>query len=259
VKTTFFMRFKHILALIFFSSIPLLSFAHGISEADKQRMLDGGYLQYVRLGATHMLSGYDHLLFLLGVVFLLVSFKEIAKFVTVFTLGHCITLVFATFFQLSFNYFLIEAAIALSVVYKGFDNIGGFQKHFGMKSPSILAAVFLFGLIHGFGLSTRLQELPLGDDTLSILGRILSFNVEVELAQIAALGVMITLLKTWRKRSSFDAFSKVSNHALLFLGFILFIKQLHGYWHDSHPNNFKFPAAEHRHAHEEMAAEKLKD
>ena len=101
--------------------LPLLAFAHGISEEDKQRMLDGGYLQYVGLGASHMLTGYDHLLFLLGVVFFLSSFKDIVKFVTAFTVGHCITLVFATYFQITWNFWLVDAVIAVSVIYKGFD------------------------------------------------------------------------------------------------------------------------------------------
>ena len=104
--------------------MPLLAFAHGISEADKQRMLDGGYMQYVGLGASHMLTGYDHLLFLLGVVFFLSTFKDIVKFVTVFTVGHCITLVLATYFQITWNFWLIDAIIAVSVIYKGFDNNG---------------------------------------------------------------------------------------------------------------------------------------
>ena len=108
--------------------LPVLVLAHGISEADRQRMLDGGYLQYVWLGATHMLTGYDHLLFLFGVVFFLTTFKDIAKFVTAFTVGHCITLILATFYQITWNYYLIDALIAVSVIYKGFDNNGGFQK-----------------------------------------------------------------------------------------------------------------------------------
>lgn len=112
--------------------IPLVAVAHGISEEDRQRMLDGGYLQYIGLGASHMLTGYDHLLFLFGVVFFLSSFKDVAKFVTVFTIGHCITLIFATYFTITWNYYLIDAIIALSVMYKAFDNNGGFQKHLSL-------------------------------------------------------------------------------------------------------------------------------
>ncbi|HNE58998.1 MAG TPA: HupE/UreJ family protein, partial [Nitrosomonas sp.] len=185
----FFTRYKFIILL--FLLIPVSALAHGISEEDKLRMLSGGYLQYIGLGATHMLTGYDHLLFLFGVVFFLTSFKDIAKFVTAFTVGHCITLIFATFYQITWNYFLIDAIIALSVIYKGFDNNGGFQKYLDMKSPNLLGAVFLFGLLHGFGLSTRLQQLPLGDDSTGILLRILSFNLGVEIGQIVALVVMV--------------------------------------------------------------------
>jgi HupE / UreJ protein len=236
--------------------IPLVALAHGISDADKQRMLDGGYLQYVGLGATHMLSGYDHLLFLFGVVFFLTTFKDIAKFVTAFTVGHCITLIFATFLQITWNYFLVDALIAISVIYKGFDNNGGFSKHFGVSSPNLLAVVFGFGLLHGFGLSTRLQQLPLGDDKLSILMRILSFNVGVEFGQIAALCLMVALLAAWRKRASFQRFSVLANVGLVYAGALLLLMQLHGYQHDSDPNGFRFPAQEHRHVHEDMDIEK---
>lgn len=246
-------------ALLALFMAPALSVAHGISEADKQRMLEGGYLQYIGLGATHMLTGYDHLLFLFGVVFFLTTFRDVAKFVTVFTIGHCITLILATFFQITWNYYLVDAVIALSVIYKGFDNNGGFQKYFEVKSPNLLKAVFVFGLIHGFGLSTRLQQLPLGDDSMGMLFRILSFNVGVEIGQIAALCVMVGLLAAWRKRASFARFSYAANLALVFAGVLLLFMQLHGYSHDSDPNGFRFPEEEHRHVHEDLDIEKASD
>jgi HupE / UreJ protein len=149
--------------------------------------------------------------------------------------------------------------IALSVMYKGFDNNGGFQKHLSMKSPNMLAMVFVFGLIHGFGLSTRLQQLPLGENKSSMLGRILSFNVGVELGQIAALCLMVALLAVWRKRHSFARFSQLSNQAIIFTGLVLFFMQLHGYWHDSDPNGFKFASEEHRHGHEDMEIENTQE
>lgn len=239
--------------------LPLWAWAHGISAEDRQRMLDGGYLQYVGLGASHMLTGYDHLLFLFGVVFFLTRFSDVAKFVTVFTLGHCITLVLATFFKITWNYYLVDALIALSVVYKGFDNNGGFQRHFEMKSPNLLVAVFGFGLLHGFGLSTRLQQLPLGDDGLAMLWRILSFNLGVEVGQIAALTVMVGLLAVWRRRASFQRFSVIANLALMYVGGLLLLMQLHGYLHDADPDSFRFPAQEHRHMHEDMDVEKTVD
>ena len=232
--------------------VPMVAIAHGISEADRQSMLDGGYLRYVGLGASHMLTGYDHLLFLFGVVFFLTGFKDVAKFVTVFTIGHCITLIFATYYKITWNYYLIDAIIAISVIYKGFDNNGGFQKVFQMASPNLLGAVFGFGLLHGFGLSTRLQQLPLGDDNSAMLLRILSFNVGVEVGQIAALAVMLALLAIWRKRESFARFSFAANLAIVYAGVYLLFTQLHGYQHGSHDYNFPFPAEEHRHVHEDM-------
>jgi hypothetical protein len=243
-------------ALAIAIGLPFDALAHGISEADRQRMLSGGYLQYVGLGATHMLTGYDHLLFLFGVVFFLTSFKDVTKFVTVFTIGHCITLIFATFYKITWNYYLIDAIIAISVIYKGFDNNGGFQKHFQMKSPNLLAAVFGFGLLHGFGLSTRLQQLPLGDDSTSMLLRILSFNLGVELGQIAALAAMVALLALWRHRPSFKRFSYAANLGLVFAGVFLLFMQLHGYQHDSDPDSFRFPVEEHKHVHDDMEIEK---
>ena len=238
---------------------PLLALAHGISDADRQRMLDGGLLQYIGLGASHMLTGYDHLLFLFGVVFFLTTFKDIAKFVTAFTVGHCITLIFATFYQITWNYYLVDAIIAVSVIYKGFDNNGGFQKYFDIKSPNLLAAVFGFGLLHGFGLSTRLQQLPLGDDQTGILLRILSFNVGVELGQIAALSAMVAVLALWRRRASFARFSFAANMALVYAGALLLLMQLHGYQHDVDPDGFRFPTQEHKHVHEDMDIEKTTD
>ena len=243
--------FNRLLALLLLA-LPLLAAAHGISEADRQHMLEGAYLRYISLGASHMLTGYDHLLFLFGVVFFLTTFKDVAKLVTVFTIGHCLTLVVATYYKITWNYYLVDAMIALSVIYKGFDNNGGFQKYFQMASPNLLAAVFGFGLLHGFGLSTRLQQLPLGNDSTAMLLRILSFNVGVEVGQIAALTAMLALLAIWRKRPSFARFSFAANLAIVYAGVYLLFTQLHGYQHDSHPDSFRFPAEEHRHVHEDM-------
>ncbi|TDP78674.1 HupE/UreJ protein [Aquabacterium commune] len=241
---------------VVFLIATLAAQAHGISEADKQRMLDGGYLQYIGLGASHMLTGYDHLLFLFGVVFFLTKFSDVAKFVTVFTLGHCITLISATFLQITWNFWLVDALIAISVMYKAFDNNGGFQKHLNCNSPNLLAVVFGFGLLHGFGLSTRLQQLPLGEDAVAMLMRILSFNVGVELGQIAALTVMVWVLSLWRKHASFSRFSTLANNCLMAVGALLLLMQLHGYQHDSGAEEFRFPTKEHEHAHEDLEVDK---
>ncbi|MDZ4161606.1 MAG: HupE/UreJ family protein [Burkholderiales bacterium] len=254
-----FSRYRAFALAILVGALPVIAFAHGISEEDRIRMLEAGSLHYIGLGASHMLTGSDLLLFLFGVVFFLTTFKDVAKFVTVFTIGHCITLIFATYYKITWNYYLVDAIIALSVMYKAFDNNGGFQKYFQVASPSLLGAVFGFGLLHGFGLSTRLQQLPLGDDPVAMLWRILSFNVGVEIGQIAALTVMVGALALWRHRPSFKRFSYAANLGLFYAGFYLLFVQLHGYQHDSHPDDFRFPAAEHRHAHEDLDVEKTED
>ncbi|MCM2324732.1 MAG: HupE/UreJ family protein [Oligoflexia bacterium] len=250
---------------MFRSALPILAllalyplteaFAHGMSASDKQAMLDGGYLRYIWLGTTHMLTGYDHLLFIFGVIFFLTTFKDIVKFISVFTLGHCITLIFATFLKITANYYLIDAVIAVSVMYKGFENIDGFKKYFHWQPPNLLKMVFLFGLIHGFGLSTRLQQLPLGDDQMSMLLRILSFNVGVEVGQVVALTVMLIFLRGWRRAETFNKFAYAANIALIAGGIFLFNMQFHGFWHNASPDEFGFAEDNHAHHHVKLTSE----
>jgi hypothetical protein len=241
---------KRTILILTCSLFGLSAFAHGISDADKQRILDGGNFEYLKLGATHMLTGYDHLLFLFGVIFFLTAFKDIVKFITAFTIGHCITLVFATLMKIQANYYLIDAVIALTVCYKAFDNLDGFRKYIGVQSPNLLGAVFLFGLIHGFGLSTRLQQLPLGQDGLVL--RILSFNVGVEVGQIIALAGMWIFLSQWRKTESFMKFSKASNVLLMSVGALLLLMQLHGYQHTQFSDEFPINGDEHFQIHQNL-------
>ncbi|MEM7807120.1 MAG: HupE/UreJ family protein [Planctomycetota bacterium] len=236
--------------ILLFALIPTQAFAHGMTEDDQARMLEAGYPEYAWLGGKHMLTGYDHLLFLLGVVFFLTKFGDVLKFITAFTLGHCITLIGATLLGIQANYYLIDAVIALTVIYKGFDNLGGFQKQLGVDPPDLLGMVFAFGLIHGFGLSTRLQQLPLGEDTGGLVLRILSFNVGVELGQVIALGLMILLLAAWRKTASFQTFSRAANAGLIAVGALLLVMQLHGYVHSVSPEEFPLNADDHQHLHE---------
>lgn len=241
--------------IFLFVSLLLLNtaaYAHGISAADMQAMIEGGNLRYIWLGATHMLSGYDHLLFLFGVVFFLTTTKDIIKFVSIFTLGHSVTLIFATFMGITANYYLIDAVIAVSVIYKAFDNNKGFQNYLGVKSPNLLLMVLLFGLIHGFGLSTRLQQLPLGEQNWEMLLKIISFNIGVEIGQIIALVFMLLVLTQWRKFPSFLRLSTVANHALMFAGFMLLLMQLHGYLHTANEEEFGFNKDEHYHIHLDM-------
>ena len=201
-----------------------------------------------------MITGYDHLLFLFGVIFFITSFKEIVKFITAFTIGHSITLVFATLYQIQANYYLVDAVIALTVIYKAFDNLDGFKRYLNTNSPNLLWMAFGFGLIHGFGLSTRLQMLPLAEEGLVL--RILSFNVGVEFGQIAALSLMLIFLSFWRKTDSFIRFSNASNVLLMLAGFFLLNMQLHGYQHSSYMDEFPFNEDEHSHIHEDWEYEK---
>jgi len=234
-------------------------YAHGISPDAVKNMIDGGYSAYIGLGAEHMLTGYDHLLFLFGVIFFLHRFEDIIKFISAFTIGHSITLVFATFLGIKANAYLIDAVIAVTVIYKGFENIDGFKKYLDIKVPSLLTMVFFFGLIHGFGLSTRLQTLPLEFETMELLGRIISFNIGVELGQVIALATMIALLSFWRHKPSFKKFSFISNLSLLFVGFMLFMMQIHGYQHSTQADEFGFSEDNHYHSHLKLIeAEKTK-
>ena len=239
-----------IFILFLFCILSTTVTAHGMSAEDQARILNAGYLEYMELGASHMLTGYDHLLFLFGVIFFLTRYKDILLFITAFTVGHSLTLVFATLLSINANYYLIDAVIALTVCYKAFDNLEGFQKYFQMASPNLAWMVFIFGLIHGFGLSTRLQQLPLGDQNIVL--KILSFNLGVELGQIIALSLMLLVLTGWRKTTSFQRFSKVANVSLIVVGALLFLMQLHSYQHTQFPDNYPLNKDDHHHVHEAM-------
>ena len=222
-------KYNKIIALIILAS---LIFPHGISDSDKIQISQGSLLDYLYLGAKHMITGYDHILFLIGVIFFLTRFSDIVKFVTAFTVGHSITLILATMFKITANYYLIDAVIAFSVIYKGFENLNGFKKYFSINAPNLVLMVFLFGLIHGFGLSTRLQQINLGDHNL--IYSILSFNVGVELGQIAALAIVFPLLMLIRGKFS-DKISKFSNWGLIVAGLFLLIFQLYSFFNvDEH-------------------------
>ena len=216
-------------------------FAHGMSEEEKQAVIEGGNLRYMWLGATHMLSGYDHLAFVFGIIFFLTTFRDIVKYITAFTVGHSITLIFATFNAIQLNYFLIDAIIGLSVSYIAFANIDGFRKYLNVNPPNMMVMIVGLGLIHGFGLSTRLQALPLSEDQL--LMNIISFNVGIELGQISALAVMLLLIAAWRKSHFFQTFSAVTNFTLIIWGGFLFLMQMHGYEHSTNGEELMASAA----------------
>lgn len=208
--------------------IPWVVLAHDVSVGDQAILDNGGLLSYLWVGAKHMLTGYDHLLFLAGVIFFLKGFKDILAFITVFTIGHSITLISGTYLGIQVNEHGIDALIALSVLYKGFENLGGFQKLFHRKAPNLLAMVFGFGLLHGLGLSTRLQSFDMGQDQFFL--KIISFNVGVELGQIIALIPIIFLITQWKGKSSYNAFYKAANVYLMLAGVGLFGYQLYLYF-----------------------------
>ena len=222
---------KRILSFLFVL-FPLLAMAHGVSSADQEILNDGGLLSYIYVGAKHMVTGYDHLLFLAGVIFYLSGFKDIVKFITVFTIGHSITLIGATYLGIKANEHLIDAIIALSVLYKGFENLNGFEKYFKVKSANLLLMVFIFGLIHGFGLSTRLQSFDVG--TSQFLAKIVSFNIGVELGQILALIPIVFIITQWKSKKSYEAFYKAANFYLVIAGIGLFAYQIYSYLHSAH-------------------------
>ncbi len=225
-----------IAGLFLYLILSTIAYAHGMSEEEKQAVIEGGNLRYMWLGATHMLSGYDHLAFVFGFIFFLTSFKDIAKYVTAFTIGHSITLIYATFNAIQLNYFLIDAVIGLSVTYIAFCNIDGFRKYLNINPPNMMLMIIGLGLIHGFGLSTRLQQLPLSEDGLLL--NIISFNVGIELGQISALTLMLLIIAAWRKSHVFKTFSLIANYTLIIMGGLLFLMQMHGYEHTANPEEF---------------------
>ncbi|MEM1409087.1 MAG: HupE/UreJ family protein [Bacteroidota bacterium] len=211
------MRVKVIVFLLL--ALPLTTFAHDVTGGDRQLLENGGLLAYIWVGAKHMLTGYDHLLFLVGVIFHLNNFRQIVKFITAFTIGHSITLISATYLQIVVNEHLIDAIIGLSVLYKGFENLGLFQKALKTNPPHLLIMVFIFGLIHGLGLSARLQSFAVEQE--GILLKILSFNLGVELGQIVALIPVVLIINYLQRKPSFQPLFKATNTYLILAGLAL--------------------------------------
>jgi hypothetical protein len=216
-------------ALLVFVAADVLS-AHGVSGKDAVFLqgLDGraiGPLAY--LGAKHMVTGYDHLLFLVGVIFFLYRLKDVVQYVTLFTIGHSATLLLGVLGGVRANPFLIDAVIGFSVVYKAFENMDGFRRFLGFQ-PNTRAAVLVFGLFHGFGLATKLQEFELSPNGL--VANIISFNVGVEIGQAVALTAILIALTYWRMRPGFLQHSFATNAIVMGCGFLLVGYQLSGYF-----------------------------
>lgn len=206
------------------------AWAHGIGGKDAAFVAASKgpqIIPFMYLGAKHMVTGYDHLLFILGVIFFLYRLRHVALYVTMFSIGHSVTLLAGVLLGLNVNSFLVDALIGLSVVYKAFDNLGGFQSIFGFQ-PNTKAAVLGFGLVHGFGLATKLQALKLSPDGL--VTNMISFNVGVELGQLLALSVILALIIAWRKTPSFTRNAVLANVLIMVGGFALIEYQLTGYF-----------------------------
>lgn len=205
-------------------------FAHGVDSHTEHFLTTNhgvAIAPFLYIGAKHMLTGYDHLLFLLGVIFFLFRSKDILIYVSLFTLGHSLTLLFGVLNQVQLNAYLIDAMIGISVIYKGFDNLGGFKQLLGSQ-PNTKTAVFIFGLFHGFGLATKLQDFTLPQE--SLFNNLLAFNIGVELGQCIALLFILTLLGFWRRYHSFHTFAKGTNTLLMSAGLVLFGYQITGYF-----------------------------
>lgn len=205
------------------------AFAHGVTEGDK------GYIQetvgvlpipFIYLGAKHMMTGYDHLLFLFGVIFFLYRIKDVSIYVTLFAVGHVITLLSGVLMEISISAYIIDAIIGFSVVYKALDNMGAYQRWFGVQ-PNTKVATFLFGLIHGFGLATKILDYELPADGL--LANLIFFNVGVEIGQILALVVILIAITYWRKSGGFMRHAYTANAFMMMLGFLLMGYQITGY------------------------------
>lgn len=227
------MKLKKLLCvavILLLCAVAIRSFAHGVDDSTKAFLLGNegtAFMAFLYIGAKHMLTGYDHILFLVGVIFFLYRPKDILIYVSFFTLGHSLTLLLGVLGDISINAYLIDAIIGFSIVYKGFDNLGGFQTLFGFQ-PSTKIAVLIFGLFHGFGLASKLQDFKMEKEGL--ITNLIGFNIGVEVGQFLALIFVLLLISIWRNFDSFRRFSTITNTILMTAGFILIAYQLSGYF-----------------------------
>ena len=187
----------------------------------------GGLMAFLYLGAKHMVTGYDHLLFLFGVIFFLYRLRDVGLYVTLFAVGHSVTLLYGVLCGTHVNAYLVDAVIGFSVVYKALDNLGAFQRWFGVQ-PDQRAAVFAFGLIHGFGLATKLQDFALPQAGLA--PKIVAFNAGVEIGQLLALAAILIAMAYWRRTDAFSRQAFAANVIVMTCGFMLMGYQLAGYF-----------------------------
>lgn len=226
---------KRMLSLFTLTTMTVLiftesAFAHAVAEGDKgyiQEISGINLIPFLYLGAKHMVTGYDHILFLFGVIFFLYKLKNIAVYVSLFALGHSSTMLLGVYFDIGINSYIIDAIIGLSVVYKAMDNMGAFQRWFGFQ-PNTKAATLIFGFCHGFGLSSKILDYDIAPDGL--LPNLLAFNVGVELGQILALSVILIFMGFWRRNDSFVRYAYSANTVMMCAGFVLIGYQLTGYF-----------------------------
>ena len=220
-------RFVALVAALITPSVVL---AHGIGGKDAEFVANAvgpHILPFIYLGAKHMVTGYDHLLFIFGVIFFLYRLRHVALYVTLFSIGHSATLLLGVLGGLHVNPYLVDAIIGVSVVYKAFENLGGFKTVFGIE-PNTRFAVLAFGLVHGFGLATKLQDLKMSPDGL--VTNMISFNVGVEIGQLLALSAILVFMIWWRRTQSFTRYAVAANVLILGAGFLLTEYQLAGYF-----------------------------
>lgn len=210
--------------------VPSMALAHDVSKRDASFVQSNhgvAIAPFMYLGAKHMVTGYDHLAFLVGVIFFLYRIKDVVAYVSLFTIGHSLTLLAGVLGGIHANSYIVDAIIGFSVVYKAFDNMGGFKRFLGFE-PNTKLAVLIFGLFHGFGLATKLQQLDLSKNGL--VTNIVSFNVGVEIGQVLALTAVLILLSFWRTRSGFLRHAFATNTVLMAVGFVLTGYQIAGYY-----------------------------
>jgi len=211
-------------------SLSIDVFAHGVDDDTRvflEQNVGVQFFPFMYIGAKHMFTGYDHILFLVGVIFFLYRSRDVLLYVSMFTVGHSITLFWGVLGYIHINPYLIDAIIGFSVVYKGFDNLDGFIRVFG-KQPSTKVAVLIFGLFHGFGLATKIQEFGLASQGL--VTNLIAFNIGVELGQFMALIFIVIAINFWRNLSSFQRFSSITNTMLMSAGLMLMGLQMTGYY-----------------------------
>ncbi len=218
--------------LLLFSALILLlagaAHAHNVTEGDAgyvQEITGVHLIPFVYLGAKHMVTGYDHLLFLFGVIFFLYRMKDIAIYVSLFAIGHSTTMLLGVFLDWKVNAYAIDAIIGLSVAYKALDNLGAFRVWFGVQ-PDTKAATLLFGFCHGLGLATKILDYDISPDGL--LPNLLAFNVGVEIGQMLALAAILVAMGWWRRSDGFFRHAYAANVAMMAAGFLLVGYQLTG-------------------------------